>query len=673
MTSVKKSLGVASCMVLVAGTCSATPITLPTEYPINMGFKTLYSDPITGDGSTAGNESFDNVGNAANFAIHHGYLSDMNAIKSQYPNSGIITILANPPTTIYVGSDSGTTKVGTVFPGHFLYYAGTTATASINSTATQINVADTSIFNVGDYILIRNSLTDWSNFEHAKVTQILSGAITVTRSTNYGTTAKNFSSGAYIAPHVAAWTTSTDMSYRLNYSLHAPTDSQGHKANYWAAQLMGTGLNSQTQHQGMEHDVILNSYYHYARPIDANNDGTGDWGSFNGINSFGLGIQEYAGFLRTQLTNLGSPDKIVQFDSDSPLRGYRGFNYVNGVQMETFMDNVNTDGGRFSEAYEHLSHWVQKAQALPKFSYGYNRIPTATYHSNTSTYAPDSAFRRHFAVGLMVGMPHPYGSGDDMGIFDWSEQRGGGSNYKWLGAASGAASREVPTDTTNHLQDATWELDIASNYTVKLDGNIASDGASYVTDGSHSIEIAGVPSGTKPNDYGVGLLLSSTAMGNLTIGQEYTLTFDAKASDSFSVQVNGETHNFSNTPFQIHAGNFGGYDAWVLADGDWRTYTLSFTATNYPRNIKLGISETLGTVYFRNIKFQYGTANRLSRTFANGKAFLNMSDNAWTIDSTTRPDLLPASNPYYDLQGNKIGSSFTVPAKDAVFFKKTAN
>lgn len=703
---VSTRLPLAACLLMATAVCSA--IDLPTQFPINMGFKSLYGSR---DGSIAGNEAFDTLGNATvtQYPVHHVYKSDMLDIKGAYSTS--LNILANANDGVYTSSTDS--KTGTyMFPGFFLYYVGTNSTAGFTKTATTISVGNASVFINNDtlpngqpdmdHVIIysrnANGTPNWTTFEYADLTayDVVNNTISMTRGVT-GSTAKDFPSGAYIAPHVSAWEVNDNTNksnFRLNYSMHAPVAPQGFscnatqygkRANQWAAEKNGANLAASVA-DGVEQDEAFNSFLFQSRAIDADNDGAADWGYFDGVNSFGLGMQKYSEYLRNSLNTL-APGKTfyIQYDSDGPRTGYRGWKFVNGCQMETFMDGIDKtthldkNGPRFSEAYEHISHWLQKVTALNQqkpFSYGYCRMATDKYPcgNRPNDKAHNNAFRRHFAVGLMVGMPHPYGSADDMGLFQWDEQNGGTlGDYKWLGTPSAAAVREQATGTTIIATSASWKILIEPGYTAKLNGAVTFNGTTYVADGNSVIEVAGVPSNVNaPNEAGVRV--APVTRPTLTIGTDYTLTFEAKASTSYT--INGET--FTEVPREIKIYGFGGYVAYVLADSEWRPYTLSFTSGNTPGNVQLGFSETIGQVWIRNIKLQQGNANRISREFANGKAFLNMTKDPWTVT-------LPTGNNYYYLKGdtssttgnpmntgNAVGTSLTVPAYDAAFLHKGA-
>lgn len=726
----KKASLFAACVLLSVGCIcvASTPAPLPdgyvfpNQFPINMGFKSLYGGDGVLDGigdedkGIAGNEAFDTATNALRFPIHHGYWGNLEEIKTADTKKQCLLIAAggslNPRAELKIYTSSSDTITGT-YAGHFLYYVGTYAKAGFgNSGNLTIEVKNAAVFKNSDviknsageevnmprdehvviYYRNSNGTPDWSTFEYATLlsSNATTNTITFKKRGIAGSSARSWNQQggngeyAYIAAHVPAWETdettangtfdSTNMIYRLNYSLHCPQNSVGQQANAWAAEKVGQAL-IESGRQGMQIDETFNSFNHGDRALDADNNGIGDWGYIDGVNSYGLGFQQYVKNLRARV----GTQYILQFDSDSPLRGYRGFDAVNGIQMETFMG-----GKRFSEAYEHLTHWVESAGQAPKFSYGYCRTATTLYHeTGSNNYSPNSEFRKQFAVGLLVGMPHPYGSGKNMGLFDWDEQKGGNvDNYKWLGYPSplgSGAVREALTTTDLLASPApTWQVRVSPGYVAKINGTIIADGASYIPDGSSDIEVASIPANAKPKNNAVELQLKTSGLGALVSGKEYTLSFEAKASDSYTVTNTYGTWDFTKTPYQISVGGFGGYQAWVLADKDFRSYKLSFVADNWPYTISLGVGETKGKVWFKNIKFQEGTTHHLSRAFNKGKVFLNMGSSNWEIP--VGGPLIPAGAGYKYLGGNTtvnpqnngqaVSGTVTVPPNDAVFLIK---
>ena len=626
-------------------------IKLPEAFPIVMGFKSLMS------AATDPNYYFDTLQNCGLFAAHHGAVSDMDSIKTAYSN--VITIAMNPRWVDGENRSQNSTSAntGSVWPGFWAYKTGSLITSNLSASSTTIAVASTNLFNLppdGDMVIIyarqTNNTPNWNYYEYAQVTNIVAGAIQVKRGCT-GTTAKSFTNGQAVVAHViSAWVTGPgDMLFKQNLSLYCPRNpATGENAfEFWArgeAAALNAGLND-----GAEHDVV---YCVLPPDADADNDLQPDGGFKDGVNLWNLGYQENVKLIREAV----GPDKIMQYDCVRARSGYRGWKYVNGIQMETF-----GGGEHFSENFDTLSQWAEKAEAKPAFSYGFCKQPTTTYGGVTPDH--DWMFRKQLAAGLMVGMPHPYAMGISFGIYDWDEQRGGNlSNYTWLGKATGFAQRDFIGLGTDMLSSN-------SNWTVLTDTGYTSTniGTVYSTNGIQ-ISVTGFPAGA-PDSSAVRLDYADAQIQLIT-NHEYTLTFDAKADDTFV--YGGKV--YPDIPRYIEINNYGTIPGMgVLVTREWRTYRLSFvTGANAKFTPDFDVSETIGSVWIRSISLQEGTADRLSREFESGKVFLNESqEKNWTVNLGT--------NQYWRIRGNirpdvnngrKVSGSITVPSRDAVYLLK---
>jgi len=636
-------------------------VKLPDIFPINMGFKTLLST------NGAVNHAFDTLANAGRYAAHHGSVSVMDQIKTSFPD--VITLAMNPRSVDgenrSVGIDSAAT--GNVWPGFWLYKAGCLLGVTISTTNTQIEVADATRFTTNDYAIIyeRDALgkpkfltsdADGTSgtYEIVNVTGVdtTNNVLTVVRGKT-GTTAKSFTAGqTAVAAFIPNWQIGGKISQiKANMSLVCPRHPV--TGENWA-EFSGRGRGAAIRdglNDGTESDIV---YCLAGDEADVDLDLQPDWGFKNGVNVYSLGWQEHVKIVR----EIAGPDKIIQHDCTRVSAGYRGWRYVNGVQFETF-----GDGNSFSQMFDLLSQWVEHAEVKPAFSYGYCRAPTTTYGG----VLPDNdwMFRKQFAAGLMAGMPHPYGSGENMGLFDWDEQRGGNlDNYVWLGRSLESTQRDfIGLSPTNLLAADTWNTVIASNYAATVSG--------AVTD-TNGIEIAvtQIPENQNRDCDGVKLKLNRDFL--LVAGKEYTLIFDAKADDTAVYQ--GKSYPDMPVYIQISEHGTTTEKMGVWATGNWRTYRLSFVcAPNEHFRVEFGAAEAIGRVWLKNIKLHEGCVDRLSREFENGKVFLNESETSdWVVNLGTnkywrlKGDIRPDIN-----DGRKVSGSLTVPARDAVYLLKS--
>ena len=620
---------------------------MPQTFPIHMSF------------SAFGPTSPWNLNDSTNYAVHHSP-SQMAAVRTNNPNAIIITGAG------WAIGSSGT--LVTNWPGYLMYYTGTKITNALDTTATTISVADTNCFRVSDpdvgpdhaiiYALNADNTPNWNYFEYCKVTNIVAGAIQVERHTSMSTARSFTNQQAVVAAHVSCWVVpeTGEQQWIPNFSLHAPTNpATGLQGWQWnservAANFLTPDANGNIMN-GIEHDVFSNNRNISTRPMDCDNNRTPDAGYMNGINSFNLGIAKYLRNLRYLI----GPDKIIQFDSGSARNGYRGWKYVNGVQMESFMK-----GSPEQSALEHLDHMASDAQELPKFSYG------LTKHLTNLGPVTDSEFRRNFGYALMLGMPSPFRA-ETTGVFVahyvWDEQCGGtSSNFSWLGMANGAAVRDTSNLGADLIGGAAWTLyvDTASGYSAVTNGSLSTGLCINVTACSPT------PALGTALYHDVDLRLGSVI--TQTVGEEYTLIFAAKGDDRWVVggDVIEDMPRLIDVTYQGSVGVCS-----VLADKDWRTYYMTYAATtNFQPHF--GFGETIGTNWIKNIQLKTGAADRWSRDFQNGKVFVNMSKTAWTNNLGT--------NIYWRLKGTttspvnngeQVSGTLVVPAEDAVFLRKT--
>jgi hypothetical protein len=645
---------------------------LPDEFPVNMGFKSLLSEV------DADNHYFDTLENAGRYAIHHSSCSMTELIKDAYSNE-VIALAMNPASvdgenrSITVSASA----TGEVWPGYWLQMAGSLITDDLGTGDTHIHVADANLFAVDNWVMIYQldsssgnpawfSLPDGVSsgqdtgdyattflpmFEYARVTSVNYAYNTVFVSRGQTGTSPNSYTGyqAAVAAMIPGWSDDDGVptQFKANYSLTSPRHpgTGENAAEFWsrgAAAALNAGIND-----GNEADV-----QHCLVPgqADVNCDLVADGGYGDGVNLYCLGYQEYTKRFRAGV----GPAKIIQFDCIKALNGYRGWKYVNGVQMETFMGSTH-----FSEAFDTLSQWVDNAEASPAFSYGYCREPTETYGDVAGA---DYLFRKHFAVGLMLGMPHPYGNSRGFGLFDWDEQRGGNlDDYTWLGHALGPFQRDLSAlGTTDLIAGDSWQVVTDTGFSATSSGSLSDAGGL-------EINVTDVPPGERVYS-GVRLEYAESQI-QLQTYAPYTLVFEAKATDEVVYQ--GTT--YGGMPGYIRIEEHGTIvDMGVLAGSEWRTYQLGYTTgANAMFRADIGFGEGKCSFWIKNIKLFEGSPDRLWRDFENGRVYLNESSEPWVVDLGAnqywrlKGDIRPDIN-----DGSIVTGSITVTNQDAVFLLK---
>lgn len=610
-------------------------------------------------------------------------------MRDRFPHQ-IYTLIAS-----HGGINSDLSKK--VWPGHWLYKAGTILAKDISPTDKDILLEDLkkivafpNQFNKNLdkqtwkgiwgsmvlYALDNNGKPDWSTAEQLIITKVAGQKLTVERG-QFGTTARAFKAGKTVAArHTLYW----EGQMQLNFSLQCPRGGPGNlTAGEWYAREVANRVTAEVA-DGVEFDV---SRWTFAAQkdsdLDVDNDRTPDHGYIDGINSFGLGSEIFYRELRKLL----GPNKIIQGDSDYAINGIRGMKYVNGIQMEAFPYMNDLD--RFSEAFLHLRHFLDRGEAYPRLSYPYTKLGSKYFGSFTKTNSKDkknvnSQFRIGLATATLMGMPHPFANKGDwfmlpdrngkeqeaLGAYYWDEYHGGDlNNWQWLGRPIGPALQDLTsTKNNNLLSGVTWQWKVERGFTAdKTTGEI------------YSANTLSIPKNILPQNAWFAVSLESTQVkAPLPKGNEYTLEFEARGDDTWRYK----SESIDRVPRMIVISDLQKYKMKqppaVLVDSKWSTYRISFISgagTIFPP--QFGVSEQVGSTSIRNIKIYSGSTERWSREFENGLVLLNMTIEPWKykvqngaycrLKGTEAPDVN---------NGEKIASEIIVPPRDAVFLVKNS-
>ena len=669
------------------------PIALPERYPISM----TYHGPVT-NGNTMAQElvKYQNVEIIG--GVSDGAWAD---VRSTFPNK------------IVLKQDAwgGTVTIGmsSACPEHWLMKTGTKLSASCSPTDTVLHVenysrlaasqaaVNNSLNNNSAYIMIygldADGKPDWSRAEHLKLTAVdtVNGTITVDRA-QQGSLPLAFTNGqAVVARHMMFWVNTPGGQWQLNFSLQCP---RGGPLNLTAAEWFAREIKKMIDDSGadgVEFDVARWQWGNLGNNfMDCNNDLITDYGYIDGVQSFGLGGQVFVRELRKLL----GPGKIIQMDSGGAVGQQRGWQYVNGCQMESFPNANNF--ATFSEAFLHLRQYRDNITTLPNFSYAYVKTPTTAfenlYDNGTNI---DWHFRTGFAAGLLTGMPSPFTSitdpNFDPGEFDpnatntvtntsstaffkWDEYTGGDLNdWQWLGKPLGAAVQVLDNvGSSNLLASAVWQWKTETNFTAVC----LTNSGEYSTVISAQAPVSNVPpsliggtayfSGTqvpKILTYGTRLEIK-TGAPVLATNQEYTIEFEAAGNDHWD--YGGQS--FDKVPRMLAVLTpQDGDQMSLLVSSNWSFYRLSFFATtNTP--LVFGASEQIGDVKIRNIKLYQGGAERWTREFEHGRVYLNMTRTPWAVNvGTGTVQRLSGTLTTNVNTGAAENGMLTIPSRDAVF------
>jgi autotransporter-associated beta strand protein len=671
---------------------STKPLTWPAV-PISMTFSSF-------GGET--NLSQDIANHAPIDIIHGGSDSTFDTLRATYPQK----ILTKQDAWAGIAMDRE--DLTNAYPGHLLLKLGTLLASNCPSTtadtvlyvrdytriATDQPSIDALTNSIESYLLmyaLTNGRPDWSRAEHVRMTAVNpnAGSITVRRS-QLGSSALSFTNGlAVLARHVMFWSDPNGGQWQLNFSFQCP---RGGPFNMTAAEwyaLRKTQIIYLSGADGMEFDVAQWSHVPEDM-LDCDNDLVADYGYINGINSFGLGGQVFLKRFRELL----GPNKIIQMDGNAAM-GQRGWQYVNGVQLESFPMANAFD--RYSQAFLHLRLWVSNVLTAPAFSYPFTKTPTTLYGHvyDTDGSNVDWRFRVGFAAALLTGMPHPFNSITDInfdpenpgtndvnldvvrGLFQWDEYVGGTNdqnNWKWLGGPQSAALQITNNmGSSNLLAGTVWEWKTETNFLSSC----------TISNGEYAATISQIPSNTPPR-FG-GLYYGSQAPLTLWFGtrlqatsgmpafqpdQEYTLEFEARGNDSWT----NAAQVFDKVPraLVIHGiANHVVVPVSAFVDSNWRSYRMSIIAdSSAPPPLMFGVSEQVGNVSLRNIRLYEGGAERWVREFTNGIVLLNMTKSLWSYTTPTVYRHFNGTQHPEINNGQRLPPTFVVPSWDALFLVK---
>ena len=366
-----------------------------------------------------------------------------------------------------------TYKPGTIFDGHWLYYAPTHVRSDLPASGgqTKIQVDSTLPFtltegryeqNGTDLCLVRlvpqhsqerveQLVPDWNYTEQVTVTAIDAKlkTITVARA-RYGSTVRTFQKDYTLAfAHASEGPFGSkggkpDLLWKYNYSLDAPKDPAGQTlAECLATELAALFAKNGKleQFDGIEFDAVGTSpkphglYAHHEIPLAFAGAEVKAGTAPDGVTRYELGKQTFFDLLRQK----ARPGLVIMADLCQ-----QGFGILNGVESEGFPRSKYYDFVLFSERMNKLRYWQQHS-AAPAFSYilGKFEFDAGARDLGPAGKAPLSAVRLQIAASTLSNAAYfvfHKRNHDDENIPVWDELVMGKENKKyWLGQPKGDA------------------------------------------------------------------------------------------------------------------------------------------------------------------------------------------------------------------------------------------
>ena len=539
---------------------------------------------------------------------------------------------------------SGTTTQGgppsrgcSIYAGHWLYKAGSALTQSINSTTTSLSVADASNFQAGQYIVIYNAPAgSFNNAEHAKITAKNNATNTLTlASRGYKSTAQSHSSGSIVAQHVLGQGTD-GRNWSYNLSSQSPTDANGKTLPQAMADWHAANISKDrdanpvsVRVDGIQFDA---DFYDELKDknSDTNNDGVTDHGlSATGVNWWGEGVEIFYTAMRNRFA-----DKIIV----SGNRRARGFNTLNGTQMEAFPAyNRTLPIPTFNDIDAQISRYsfyLHNNKKDPLHTHNLNKTPTTVYpegHSNTG----NSIFRLGLGLTLMdegyyghensATHPDPWYDEFAVNVTPGSASYGVATpsnpnneaalraNLGWLGNPYGERRRIFDHSAFNINQSllSSGSFDNNINGWSGLYVNVNRD-TSVKKDGSAGIHVSTMTS------YQVELNQAKLK------GPKVDLVKDTQYSLVFSARSTSEREFTAGVGAQINR---------FIVGPDWRRFIYTFTAektANLP--VAFGVGREKQPMWFDSVYLFEGNANVFRRDFENGTVIVNATPSVRTFN-----------------------------------------
>lgn len=281
------------------------------------------------------------------------------------------------------------------FPGHWIYYPGSTLVDAVSAADTVLTVVSASNILAQDPVGVTNNSVIalipldetgerlWEQTEYAAVVSKSGNVLTVERGL-FRTAAINHTVGTYVAVLPDLYAGDADTSMRFNWSVDCPLDSQGRNCGDVFVSMMATYFSSNgplERIHGILSDVLfweigdpVPEASQLIRRFDTNGDGLGDNGyDSNGFNRFALGTYDMVRKLRLAL----GPDRIISADGNGEQwpRLPHLFNGMESEGLSHWNDPFATDWSSNPNLFRYWNAHLGFDQSL---NYIVDKLPTLT-------------------------------------------------------------------------------------------------------------------------------------------------------------------------------------------------------------------------------------------------------------------------------------------------------
>jgi len=515
------------------------------------------------------------------------------------------------------------------FAGWWLYRAGALTNKPAGPTTDLVQVSDLTPFQLetdnfggtwADLVITAigaDGKPDFSVAEHVRLlaTDPQSSTLQIRRG-RYGTPARAWPAGSYIAPHVTAgpWFRGGNKVWFYNFSTSSPRDAAGrHVIDAIIAGLQARFASGGDLAilDGMELDVFQYPLAQRAN-VDADGDGIADLAMSGVVDLYSIGLTKFTGQLRAMI----GPDRLLIVDGSTGQRP--DLDNVNGVECEGIPDLHDVDQQKWSQALAMLT-FASRTTLPTKLSYGLYK-----FNPNLSPPKSFSRFRLGLAASLFTsnvlsfydepvpGSTTGLGPGPYAGIFPnsftvWDEVQGGAGIMRpgWLGQ---------PLKATVHLAESLPDL-------------YGGAGVNLTSAFIRGISRAGVTITEKSDPGGPFLLLTSSSDIDLRLppvsitGSDLTLIIDINADTLPEFPTNAPRFVFAS----VCVGNIQTTEQRLPVDNRWSHLIVAFRRiSGGPASVRIRAERGIA-VRLRRIK-AIDAPDLAFREFRNGAIFANPSD-----------------------------------------------
>lgn len=570
-----------------------------------------------------------------------GKISKAQDLREAYPEVVILryVIPLQPAGDVDFDSTGASTANGSVFAGHWLYEAGSTTTQSLSSSATTVTVADVSRFDVGDYVVIYNAGSNFSNAEHAQITSKNTSSKALTLSRGYKSSKVSHNSGSIVAQHVRGTGGNGGGAgatvWSFNISSACPNDGSGRKYNEVLADHLVANLNKDDQgntynaFDGLlfdaDSDTVSNS-------ADTDNDLAADSGvSTNGEQMWRDGYEELYGMLRDGLPD----DNLIVGGTISA----RGFSSLNGTQMEGFPTNgffdYPPDYSDLDSKLSTYSYHLHHDEIGPAYSEILNKTPTQLMPGNeTPKPTTNAPFRFSFGLALLEDGYYGMWRGTQVPYLDpwWDEYA--------VDLNTGQAVESNPNDESDIRQHRGWLGYPLGRRTRIYDASLFEASDSLVSNGGFESNLNdwSAKNLTITRATSSGNFIEGTAAMSVSKHISYNKSINSTTVTGPSISLSGSTEY--TLAFAIKSSahrevtiSFGGQSQNFYAGPTWtrRVMTLKTASgsKSYRATFQLGQENT--NVWIDAVYVFKGNPNVFRRDFENGVVVVNATPSSKTV------------------------------------------